>query len=79
MKQKVTELVNVGAQNLWEHVKDEVLKACDEVCGKMMGRSSKGDTWWWNEEVKEVVSRKKEAHKVMNQSSTMNIRGGIEA
>ena len=36
------------------------LKACDEVCGKNSGRRSKGDTWWWNEEVKEAVSRKKE-------------------
>ena len=26
-------------------------KACDEVCGKKRWRGSKGDTWWWNEEV----------------------------
>ena len=39
-----------------------MLKACDEVCGKKMGRRSKGDTWWWNEEVNEAVSRKKDAH-----------------
>ena len=31
---------------------------------------SEGDTWWWNEEVKEAVSRKKEVHKVMCQNST---------
>ena len=29
----------------------------------------KGDTWWWNEEVKEAVSRKKEAHKAMCQNN----------
>ena len=40
---------------MWEHLKDGALKPCDEVCGKKMGRRSKGDTWWWNEEVKEVV------------------------
>ena len=34
-----------------------------------MGRS-KGDTWWWNEEVKEAVSRKKDAHKAMCQNSS---------
>ena len=44
--------------------------ACNEVCGKKCGRRSKGDTWWWNEEVKEAFSRKKEAHKAMCQSST---------
>ena len=32
------------------------------MCGKKRGRS-KGDTRWWNEEVKEAVSRKYEVHK----------------
>ena len=27
------------------------------------------DTWWWNEEVKDSVSRKKDAHKAMCQNS----------
>ena len=40
------------------------------MCWKKSGRRSKGDTWWWNEEVKEAVSRKKEAHRAMCQSST---------
>ena len=44
--------------------------ACDEVYGKKRWRRSKGDTWWWNEEVKEAVSRKKEAHMAMCQNST---------
>ena len=35
------------------------------------GRRSKGDTWWWNEVVKEAVSRKKEAHKAMCQNNTV--------
>ena len=52
------------------HFKDEVLKACDEVCGKKTGRKSEGDTWWWNEEVKESAKRKKEANKAMCQDST---------
>ena len=45
--------------------KDGVLKASDEVCEKKRGRRSNGDAWWWNEEVKEAVSRKKEAHLAM--------------
>ena len=31
---------------------------------------TKGDAWWWNEEVKEAVSRKKDAHKAMCWNST---------
>ena len=37
-------------------------------CGKR-GWRSKGDTWWWNEEVKEAVSGKKEEHKAMCQNN----------
>ena len=51
-------------------MKEGVIKACDEVCIKNRGRRSKADTWWWNEEVKEADSRKKEAHKAMCQNST---------
>ena len=69
-EEKVTKLVDVGAPNLWGHFKDGVLKACDEVGGKKRGRRSKGDTWWWKEEVKETVSTKKDAHKAMCQNST---------
>ena len=56
--------------NLWGHINDGVLMACDEVCGKKMARRRKGDTLWWNEVVKEAVSRKKHAHKAMYQNST---------
>ena len=49
---------------------DVVLEACDEVCGKMMGRRGNGDIWQWNEEVKEAVLRKKASHKPMLWSST---------
>ena len=36
--------VDVGAPDLWGHFKDEVLKACDEVCWKKRERRSKRDT-----------------------------------
>ena len=40
------------------------------VCGKERQRRSKGDTWRWNDEVKETVSRKKYALKTMCCNST---------
>ena len=43
-------LVDLEVPNLWGHFKDGVLRACNDMCGKKM--RSKGDTWWWNEEVK---------------------------
>ena len=55
---------------MWGQFKDGVSKAFDDVCGKKRDRRSKGETWWWNEEVKEAVSMKKEAHKSMCRNST---------
>ena len=40
------------------------------MCGKKRGRRSKGDTWRWNEWVKEEVSRKKDEHRTMCRHST---------
>ena len=27
------------------------------------GRRDQGETWWWNEDVKEAIARKKNVHK----------------
>ena len=40
------------------------------MCGKKNRRISKGYIWWWNEEVKEAVSRKKDAYKAMYHNIT---------
>ena len=53
-------------QNLCGHFKDEAIKACEEVCWKKRGRRSRGDTWRWNEEVNEAVSRKKHTGQCVN-------------
>lgn len=51
---------------MWKCFKEGVLKACDEVCGKKKkGRRHQGDTWWWNEDVKKAIARKKDAQKEM--------------
>ena len=55
---------------MWKCFKEGVLKTCDEVCGKKKGRRDQVDTWWWNEDVKEAIARKKDAHKEMRKSGT---------
>ena len=49
------------------------------MCWKKRERRSKGDTWWWNEEVKEAVPRKKEAHKALCQNSTEEYKRRYES
>jgi len=60
---KLGELVNLDSMDLWKSFKDGVLTACDELCGKTLVRRDRGHTWWWNEEVKDAIARKKKAYK----------------
>ena len=60
------------------HFKDGILVACDEVCEKKRERRSKVDMWWWNDEVKDAVLGKKQAHKAMYQHSTEVLVKGLK-
>ena len=62
-ERRVEELVDVETTNLWESFRDGVLTACDELCGKKKVRKNGGNKWWWNEEVRNAIARKKEAFK----------------
>ena len=44
---------------VWEQYKSCVLKAADEVCGWTKGKCRHGETWWWNEKVRDAVEDKK--------------------
>ena len=44
---RVEELVSADALDLWKCFKEQVLKACDEVCGQKKRKRYQGDTWWW--------------------------------
>ena len=44
-QERVKELVDVDAPNIWNAFKNGILKACDEVGGKKKGRRNHRDTW----------------------------------
>ena len=44
-QERVQELVDVDAPNLWNTFKNSTLQACDEVCEKKKGRRNCGDKW----------------------------------
>ena len=64
-EKRVKELVSTDAPDLWKTFRDGVLKACDELCGKNKSRRDQGDMWWWNEEVKDTITRKKAAFRAV--------------
>ena len=55
--------VSTDAPDLWKTFKDGVPKTIDEMCGKKISRRDRGEIWWWNEEVKDMIARKKAAFK----------------
>ena len=55
--------MDIDSKDLWGSYKNGVLKACDELCGKTKARGDRGNTWWWNEQVKDAIDRKKKALK----------------
>ena len=40
-------------------MKDNLLTAAEEVCGRTRGKPRHAKTWWWNEECAEAVHKKK--------------------
>ena len=62
--ERIRKLVDIASKDLWGSYKNGVLKACDELCGKTKARGNRGNTWWWNEKVKDAIDRKKKAFKL---------------
>ena len=64
IEKRVEEVVDDETTNLWESFRDGILlTACDELCGKKKVRKNGGNIWWWNEEVRNAIARKKKAFK----------------
>ena len=73
-EERVGELMDTDSMDLWGSYKNGVLQACDELCRKTKVRGSRGNTLWWNEQVKDAIDRKKKAFKLWCTSrSTENI------
>ena len=51
-----------GVENAWSHIKDGLLKATDETCGWTKGGiQCHKETWWWSEDVNQVIIKRKKS------------------
>jgi len=48
-----------GVEEEWTGLKDCLLAASAELCGKTKGRKHFRETWWWNDVVAEVIKEKR--------------------
>ena len=49
----------LGVNNHWQQMKDIMMETAQDICGMTKGPPRHKETWWWNEEVAEVVRDKK--------------------
>ena len=52
-----------SAQERWSSLEHGLKNAAEKVCGRSKGGKKREVTWWWNEQVAEVIKRKKEGYK----------------
>lgn len=50
----------------WTTIKESILKSAEDVCGKRKVNNIRKGTRWWNEDVKAVIKKKKDAWKTAN-------------
>ena len=48
----------VRVEEVWRGFKFGLLETADKVCGRTKGRPNHRETWWWNDEVANVVEEK---------------------
>jgi hypothetical protein len=46
-------------ESIWTEMKECLLGAADEVCGRTKGRPRHQESWWWNDECAKAVAEKK--------------------
>ena len=46
-------------EQIWDGLKQCMVKEAEAVCGRSKGPPRHRETWWWNDKVKEVVERKR--------------------
>jgi len=56
---------------VWGGLKDCLLQAADEICGKTKGPLRHKESWWWNEEIDALVREKQRLFREMKRSNTI--------
>ena len=54
----------VDLENIWTSLKDCLLQATEEVCGRTKGLTRHTATWWWNQDVAKLVEEKRSRFKI---------------
>ena len=51
------------SEEIWAKLKTGLLKTTEEVCGTTKPQRWRHETWWWNKEVDDAITAKRQAFK----------------
>ena len=64
-----------GLPDEWDKTAEMLRKTAETVLGVTFGKRKRDrETWWWNEEVQEIIKEKKEAKKAWDKIRNENIK-----
>ena len=55
---KADERDSTGVESVWSGLSSSLLEAADAVCGRTKSPPRHKETWWWNENIGEIVKEK---------------------
>jgi Reverse transcriptase (RNA-dependent DNA polymerase) len=67
-----------GVDGIWTNLKQCLLEGAEEVCGRTKKPKMHEETFWWNEECKEVVAEKRLRYKELGVAKKRKVRQEIE-
>jgi hypothetical protein len=74
LKLKAEERVNGEVESVWSGLRDGVLEVADAVCGRTKGPPRHRETWWWNENIGEIVKEKRRLFEVWKNTGSESDR-----
>jgi len=58
-------------ERVWGGLKDCLLQAADEVCGRTKGSPRRKESWWWHDEIDALVRAKRRLFREIKRSNTI--------
>ena len=52
-----------NVESMWNDISTCLTVACDKICGWTKGRSIQRETWWWDENVSNLIKNKRKLSK----------------
>jgi hypothetical protein len=68
IRDKAIEREDGDVDFIWCSLRECLLEVADEVCGKTKGNQRHSQTWWWNDDVAQVISEKQRLYKLYDKS-----------